>query len=137
MRCKLYNKVMGKAVLVQYLTWQFIDSPIEVLRAWRNFLVFNMDYFSIPVLLKTYFSHWHRYHYSYGKRWEPWRYLETFVFNMMSRVIGAVLRTVFIIIGTAVEVIIVFAGLAVFLAWLAMPFLLVFSFIFGVKLVIF
>lgn len=128
---------MEKIILLQYLTWQFIDSPKAILGGWKNILSFNLNYFSIPVLLKTFFSHWRKYYYPYGKKWDPWRYFEAFVFNvLMSRLIGAILRTFFIIIGVLVEIFIILAGLVVVLAWLALPFLLVFGFIYGFKLIL-
>jgi len=125
---------MGKIVLIQYLTWQFIDSPKSILRGWYNLLFFNLNYFSVPTLLRTFFSHWHRYYLSYGKAFRPARYFEAFVFNIFSRIIGAIFRTVFIIVGTALEVLIIGGGIIVILGWLVLPFLLIFGLIFGIRL---
>ena len=86
-------------IFFEALVWQFFDVPKAILIAWKNFLLFNLNYFSIPLLLRTYFSHWHKYSYSYEKVFEFWKNIEVFVFNMMSRIIGAILRTFFIIIG--------------------------------------
>jgi len=121
-------------IFFEALTWQFFDAPKAILIAWKNFLLFNLNYFSIPLLLRTYFSHWHRYSYSYEKVFEFWKNIEVFVFNMMSRIIGAILRTFFIIIGATVEVAIVMIGLIILLTWLALPFLLISGLLFGIKL---
>ena len=94
-----------------------------------------MNYFSIPELLKTFFSYWRRYHDLYGK-FDPWKYFEAFVFNMMSRVIGAILRTAIIFIGLAIEVVILVGGILIFVVWLALPFLIIFGFFFGLTLLI-
>jgi len=101
---------MGKILLAHCLSWQFFDVPREVLRGWKNFLWFNLDYFSVPTLLRTFFSHWHKYRYPYGKRFAPWRYFEAFVFNTFSRIIGIIFRTVFIILGILIEILIFFIG---------------------------
>ena len=127
-----YNKLMG--IFFQALVWQFFDMPRAILRAWKTFLWFNLNYFSVPILLKTYFSHWRRYRYPYGKAFEFWKNIETFVFNMMSRIIGAILRTVFIIIGLATEILIILIGIIIFLGWFVLPFFLVFGLIFGISL---
>lgn len=123
-------------IFLQGLVWQFFDVPKAILGAWKTFLLFNLNYFSVPILLRTFFSHWRRYYYSYGKRWDPKRYFEAFVFNMMSRIIGAILRTVFIVLGLAVEILIILGGAVVFLGWLVLPFFLIFGLIFGLKLIL-
>lgn len=128
---------MEKIILIQYLTWQFVDSPKAIFRGWKNILLFNLNYFSVPVLLRTFFSHWRKYYYPYGKRFEPWRYLEAFVFNvLMSRLIGAIIRTFLIIIGILIEIFIILGGIIVILGWLILPFLLIFGFIYGFKLIL-
>jgi len=124
-------------MLLQVLIWQFFDVPRAILKAWQNFLLFNLNYFSLPILLRTFFSHCRRHRSLYGKPFELWKNLETLVFNMMSRVIGAILRTVFIIIGLLVEVFIILLGAIIFLGWLILPFLLIYFFIFGLKLLLF
>ncbi len=121
-------------IFFEALVWQFFDAPKAILTGWKNFLLFNLNYFSVPLLLRTYFSHWHRYSYSYDKVFEFWKNIEIFVFNMMSRIIGAILRTFFIIIGATVEVAIVIIGLIILLIWLVLPFILISGLLFGIKL---
>lgn len=128
---------MERFLLIQYLTWQFIDSPKAIIIAWKNYLLFNLNYFSIPILLRTFFSHWHRYYYSYGRGFSPSRYFEAFTFNMMSRVIGAILRTVFIAVGILTEIFIVIIGVFLVLGWIVLPFILIYGIILGFKLIFF
>ncbi len=127
---------MGKILLIQYLIWQSFDVPKKILQAWKNFLLFNLNYFSIFTLLKTFFPYWHKYHYPYGKKFDPWRYFEAFIFNMMSRVIGAMLRTCFIILGILIEIPIFLAGIIIFVGWLVLPLLLIIGFLFGIMLMV-
>ena len=123
-------------IFLQALIWQFFDVPKEILKGWRNFLLFNLNYFSVPILLRTFISPWHRYSYSYGKIFEVWKNIQVFVFNVMSRVIGAILRSVFIIIGILAEILIILIGIIILLGWLALPFFLFFGLIFGIKLLV-
>ena len=124
------------SIFLQVLIWQFFDAPKAILKAWQNFLLFNLNYFSVPTLLKTFFSHWRRYRYPYGKAFEIWRNIETFIFNIMSRIIGAILRTIFIITGLLLEILIILIGIIIFLGWLVLPFLLVLGLTFGFRLLL-
>lgn len=111
-------------IISRYLTWHFVYITKQILRGWKNSLVFNLDYFSIPILLKTFFWHWHKYYYPYGKKIDFSRYAEAFVFNSMSRIIGAILRFFFIIIGILIEIPILLIGFAVLICWIFLPIIL-------------
>jgi len=126
---------MAQNIFIQYLVWHFFDVPKGILKAWRNFLLFNLNYFSIPLLFKTLFSHWRRYRYSYGRRFDLGRYFEAFTFNLISRGLGAVVRVILILIGLLVEFFIILAGAIIFLGWLILPVLLIAGLIFGIKII--
>lgn len=128
------NKIMG--IVILYLEWQFADAPRGILTAWKNCLKFNLEYWSVSILLKTFFSHWRRYGYSYGKGFDIGRYFEVFTFNIISRVLGAIMRSVLIMLGLAAEVIIFLLGLAVILFWLVLPVLLILGFFYGFKILL-
>ena len=121
-------------IILQALVWQFWDVPKAVLNGWKNFLLFNSNYFSLTTLLKTFFSHWRRYYSPYGKTFEIWKNIESFVFNMMSRIIGAILRTVLIVIGLVIEFFIIIIGIIILIGWLLLPVLLLTALLFGLKL---
>ena len=122
-------------ILFQYLIRQFFEAPRAILKAWKNFLLFNLNYFSVPLLLKTFFSHWRRYRWSYGKGFDPGRYLETFFSNLISRVLGAFVRSFAIVIGVLSEIGILFGGIIVFLGWLVLPAFLIAGLVFGIKII--
>jgi len=125
-----------QTILVQYFEWHFVDVPRAILTGWRNFLVFNFRYFSVPQLLSTLFSYWRRYRTSYGRGFDIKVYFEAFTFNIISRVIGAIMRTVLIVVGLAVEIFIFFAGLIIFVAWFFLPILAVLSVCLGLNLIL-
>lgn len=66
-----------------------------------------------------------------------WKNLESFIFNMMSRVIGAMLRIVLIAAGVFLEVLILAIGVLALAVWLLLPFMLIAGFLFGFKLLLF
>jgi hypothetical protein len=122
---------MGQNIFFQYIFWHFWESPKSVLIGWGNFLKFGLNYFSLPLLLKTLFSPWRRYSWSYGRGFDIKIYLEVFLSNLISRILGAVLRIFLIILGILFEIFIFFSGLIVFLGWLILPLLLIAGFFYG------
>lgn len=121
-------------ILIQYLFWQFFEVPKEILKAWRNFLKFYLNYFSIPLLFKTLFSYWRRYRWFYPRGLRIGKYLEVFFSNLFSRFLGAVMRIILIFIGLLVEIFLIFAGIIIFLGWLILPILLILGLISGFKI---
>lgn len=121
-------------ILRQFLEWYLYDQPRFILKAWKNFLCFNMEYFSIPLLLKTFFSPWRRYTWSYGRGFSFKRYLDAFVSNAIFRGLGAVVRFFLIVVGIFLEIIILFAGIIVIITWFLWPLILIEIFILGFRI---
>jgi len=121
-------------IIFQFISWYFLEVPKKILGAWKNILKFNLEYFSIPLILKTFFSHWRQYKWDYGRGFDFRRYTEVFISNMISRILGMVMRTILISIGLLVEIFIIFCGGSVFLGWIFLPVLLINGLIFGFKL---
>jgi len=124
---------LTKNILVQYLIWYFFDVPKEILRGWKNFLLFNLNYFSFFLLLKTFFSHWRQYRWSYGRGFDISRYLEAFFSNLISRILGAIMRTVLISIGIITEIFIILVGAIMFFGWIFIPVFIIFGLYFSFK----
>ncbi|MFH1820340.1 MAG: hypothetical protein ABH805_00225 [Candidatus Nealsonbacteria bacterium] len=108
-------------IIIQYFEWHFFDALKGILRGWKNYLNFNLNYWSVHLLAKTFFSHWRRYKYSYGKGFSFKRYFEVFTFNMLSRTVGIIMRSVLVVLGILSEVFVFLAGFVVVLAWILMP----------------
>ncbi len=127
---------LTKNMLSQWLVWHFIGVPKNILRIFKGFLLFNFNYFSVPFLLKTFFTPWRRYKESYGRGFDLKRYLEAFIFNSTSRILGAIVRTVIILVGLIFEVFIFITGIVAFLIWIFLPILLIISFYLSLRLLI-
>lgn len=123
-------------IFFQWLSWQFFEASRGILKAWGNFLKFNLNYFSIPLLLKTLFSPWRRYKESYGKGFDIGRYFTVFFSNLIFRILGAIMRIILIFFGLVAEIFIIFAGILIFFCWLLLPVLLIAGLIFGFKIAI-
>jgi len=128
--------LINQNILIQYFLWYFFDVPKEILKGWKNFLVFNFNYFSIPLLLKTFFSHWRQYKWGYGRGFDFGRYLEAFFSNLISRILGAIMRIFLIFFGILTEIIIGVVGLVLFLSWLLLPVLMIAGVYFAFKILL-
>jgi len=133
-----YGKInlMSQNIFIKYLVWHFWDTPRGILKGWQNCLKFNLNHWSVPLLLKTWFSPWRRYKYSYGKGFSFSKYFEVFSFNIISRTIGAIMRSVLIVLGLLMEAVVVLAGALVMIFWLILPPLLVGGFLYGFKMLL-
>lgn len=97
---------------------------------------FGLNYFSIPLLIRTFFSHWRRYRWSYGRGFDIGRYISVFFSNLISRVMGAAMRTFLILFGVFFESLIFLGGTTIFLGWFFLPALLILSLILGFKIIL-
>ncbi|MBI2625012.1 MAG: hypothetical protein HYW70_01620 [Candidatus Nealsonbacteria bacterium] len=127
----------AKNAVFQYLEWYFNDQPRLILEGWKNILRYNLNYFSVGLLLKTLFSPWRRYQASYGRGFDFTRYFETLTFNTVSRVLGAIMRIVLILSGLTAETFLVLGGAVLLLGWLFLPLVLLLALIFGFRQILF
>jgi len=128
--------ILTQKIFSFWLQFHFFDIPSRILDGWKNFLKFNLNYFSLPLLLKTFFAPWRKYKMNYGKRFDLWLYFQAFVFNSFSRIVGAILRLFILFLGFILEIIIFFAGLIIFFFWIFLPLFLAIILFFGLKMIL-
>jgi hypothetical protein len=124
------------SVCYNFFVWYYFQMSAVLLSAWKNFLLFALNLFSVTVLLKTFFSPWHKYQSDYGRFFEVWKNIETLVFNLTSRIIGAFVRTFLIILGIILIMAVFFIGLIFLIIWIILPLLIIAGFVFGIWLLI-
>jgi len=127
---------LNENIFFLLIEWHFFDVPKKILAAWKNFLKFTFEFFSISLLLKTFFYHWRRYRFFYQKKFNPWDYFQTFVFNVFSRLIGVVLRFFVLLLGFVLEIFVLIFGLIVFLSWIFLPLFLIIMVVYGFKIIL-
>jgi hypothetical protein len=118
-----------QSILILWFLWQFYEMPKFLIGVWVNYFIFASNLFSIPSLLKTFFSPWRRYKWQYPRGFDIGEFFSTFVSNLISRILGAIMRIVLIIVGILFQIIVVISGLVFLLGWLLMPLIIVFGFL--------
>ena len=105
-----------------YLEWHYVHVPIKILRSTFNLSIFFNHFFSITALFKTLFAPWKR---QYVRKTKPGLDLneifERFTFNLISRVIGAMVRLSLMVMWLILELVIFPISLMIFLTWIILP----------------
>ena len=119
-----------------FFQWYYLDGVRFILKIWKNFLVFILNYFSVSLLLKTFFSSWKRYYESYGRGFSFKRYITAFFSNILFRLIGMFTRTLLMVVWIIVELFIVLIGIIAILIWILLPLLLVAGVFIGFRIIL-
>jgi len=122
-------------IIFVWIIWYFSEMPENLIKAWKNFLRFNLYYFSIPLLASTIFAPWRKYTWEYPRGFDLKIYTETFISNITSRFLGSLVRITLIITGLITEVFIFFAGAILLLLWMLSPVVLIGLVIFAVSII--
>jgi hypothetical protein len=113
------------SVLQNYFLWHYTRAFKEMFHVWLNVLWFVIHFFSLPQLIHAWIAPFKRI----TERRQPGFNLEDWagylVINVMSRLVGALLRTVIILIGLIFLTGSIMAGAVVYLLWVFMPLLLI------------
>jgi len=120
---------------VYYIGWHYSQGLKDLVNIIANFLWFFYEFFSIPLLLKTLFSNFHRLGESYSKRFDPSVWFQAFIINTLMRLVGFFMRIFIILIGIFCILATAIFGVFFFFAWLLAPLLVFFTFTFGLKLI--
>ena len=122
-------------IFSQFIFWYFFEVPKKILKAWKNFLSFNLEFFSLSLLFKTFFAPWRKYIWTYPKSFDLTKYLEVFFSNLISRALGMIIRAALIFIGVLTQILIFLIGMIVLFGWLILPGLLLMGLGFGLKMI--
>ena len=123
------------SLLPSYIAWHYGEALRDGLRVWTNFLWFLSNFFSLSLLSRTLFAPWKRIQESRGKL-SLENIAEMLVTNTIMRLVGALLRSVIIIIGGLAVLVTFWIGILFYIVWLLLPALLFVSLFYGVSLII-
>lgn len=123
-------------IAVVFWRWYYGQSVKEVLTAWRNYIVFSLNYFSIPLLLRTLISPWRRDITKKPRGFDFQEIFEYIAFNAISRGIGLIVRFITIIIGIITLLFVLIFGFLFFIIWLCLPLIILGLFILAIILLL-
>ncbi|MBU6415043.1 hypothetical protein KGQ34_02280 [Patescibacteria group bacterium] len=126
---------MFSSLFVQFLAWHYGDGLKDTVRNGINAVIGFLNYFSVLELSRTLFSPWHRIVESYGRGFDPGEFFFTLAGNLISRVIGAGVRAVVIVVGLLVSFTALVSGLCFIIIWFVMPLLIPVFFLWGLAMV--
>lgn len=109
-------------LVTDLLRWWYSDSWRRQVQSIANRLDGSIDYFSFDLLLKTLFAPFRQI--SAGKVDGPLEVqMRALVDKLFSRIIGAFIRTILLIVGAIVIAAQVLFGLVMLIGWAAIPLL--------------
>ncbi len=118
-----------------YLRWHYTSG---LRTAALNTLAYPMEfleYFSVPHLSRTLFSTWHHDLMNYGRGFDPTDFVWILAGNILSRVIGAIVRAITIAIGIFVSAVTFFVRALFLFLWIFLPICIPFFFLRGLILI--
>jgi hypothetical protein len=113
-------------VLPYYAKWHYGQGIKDFFHNWKVFLLFLADFFSLGLLAKTLFAPWERMNEGYGSGFNPSRFFETLLVNIIMRLFGFVVRFTVLIFGFLSIVLTMLVGLLFFIVWVCAPVILVY-----------
>jgi ATP-dependent Clp protease ATP-binding subunit ClpA len=105
-------------IIIEFLSWHYLKFSKSILKAWFNFIAFAFHLFSVNLLLRTLFAPWRRIEStSQAPGFSLGKFFNRFIFNLISRLIGFLIRTLLISWGLLLALFFFLLGLVGFLLW--------------------
>lgn len=121
-RATTRESLLRFAFFMNFFAWYFGQGLTDLIRIEKNFLWFVLEFFSVGELLKTLFFPWHRdISQKYWRGFNPVRMVRNLAENLISRILGAIVRTMVIFFGLGIFFLVGVLGLGVLLVWVAFP----------------
>lgn len=124
------------SIMHHYLLWHYSRAFLEIFHVWLNLLWFIVNFFSIPQLMRSWLSPWKRIVEDRGEKWNFEDLAAFVIINIISRIVGGILRTAVIVTGLVCLTIMTIAGFAVYVFWIFAPVLIIALLGFGISLLV-
>ena len=125
---------LQRIIVLRFWGWYYTGAVKGLVRAWKNFIIFVREYYSIPLLLKTLVVPWRRDITRRPRGLDIKKLLEALVFNLISRGIGFLIRSITVVIGLVCLIGVIIFGFLALIVWLVLPALLAFFIVVGALL---
>jgi hypothetical protein len=123
-------------ISLHYFGWHYGRAILEFSNIYKNILVFLFNFFSIPILVQSYFAPWRRMGEEYKKNivddFEA--VASVFVINLIMRLVGIFMRTLIIVFGSVFIFVVALLFPIFLIFWLLLPLILVVLVMLGIGL---
>jgi len=109
-------------IIPYYFSWHYRQGILDYFKVWKNLVWFLWNFFSIKVLLKTFFTPFERLKETYRGGLDLEGFAASIVVTTLMRVVGMVFRTILIVVGLISLIVFIVGGLLGFFIWLILPF---------------
>ncbi|MDD5357413.1 MAG: hypothetical protein PHS53_04675 [Candidatus Pacebacteria bacterium] len=106
-----------------YFTWHYSRALNAIVGIAHNFIWFLYHFFSVPILLKTFFSPWRRLNEEYRGGFNVEAIFSSFVVNTMMRIVGVLIRAVTLFVAFFVLCVSILLSASFLVIWCFLPFL--------------
>lgn len=118
-----------------YVLWHYTTGFWALFHIWWNFIWVTGHFFGIANLAQSLFAPWKRVTETPRRKWDFEAVAGAMVVNLMSRLIGFLLRLTLIFIGVIALLLVMTLGVGVMVLWLCAPFLILFCLGYGAYLI--
>lgn len=112
-------------IIYDYLLWHYTRAWRELFHIWRNYLWFVVHVFSIPELTRSLLTPFKRITEKRGSVFDLEAFASYVVINILSRVIGAIVRTAIIVVGLIALLVTVGVGVVIYIVWVLLPIIII------------
>lgn len=108
-------------VLQHYLVWHYGMALVLYLRIYRNLSWFVLSFFSVASLSLSFFAPFRRITETRTRTFDLGAWASAFVINLLSRILGACIRLIIIMMGLTTLSLLTVVSLVGYAFWLAAP----------------
>lgn len=112
-------------IILGYLKWHYSKAIYSLSQVWNNFLYFISEFFSLKLLFKNFFAPWKRMSDRYPTSFNLKDYFYAFMTNLIIRIVGMIMRSFIIIIGSICFIIFALLYPVIIISWLILPLIVI------------
>ena len=112
-------------IVRDYFVWHYGRAWWELWGVWRNYLWFIGHFFSLSQLMRSWFAPYKRITEGRGNRWDAEDIAGFIIINILSRIFGAIARTIIIGLGLIALLVTIAIGFLIYTVWMILPILII------------
>lgn len=111
-------------IIPYYLSWHYSQGLLDYFRIWKNLIWFLWNFFSIKILIRTFFTPFERLREKYAGGLDMESFAASILITTLMRVVGMLARTVIIIFGLITLMTFTLVGFFGIFIWLLLPIII-------------